>query len=269
MLIYDSHTHSRFSEDGCEEPRDMAEAALRNGISGICITDHYDCDEIPLFGDLQRVGHTRDAVAALQGEYEGRLTVRRGIELAQGPMRPDEAAAALAVGSYDFVLGSVHAARWKEDFYWVDYKKPPYPLEQIIREYFEACLTLARWDKVDAIAHLGYLKRYATGRDGVPLDYTPCTGLIEEVLRALIETGKALEINTSGLRYGLGSLIPEVETLRRYRELGGELVTIGSDAHRAVDIGAGHREAQEALRAAGFRYFAFYRTRRPEMIPLE
>lgn len=269
MPVFDSHTHSRFSADGHEEPRDMAETALRSGVDGFCITDHYDCDEIPGFSDLERVRHTRSAVKCLQEEYDGRIEVRRGIELAQGPMRPDEAAAALAEGEYDFIMGSVHAAWWKEDFYWMDYRRPPYPLAQIVREYFEACLALAQWDKVDAVAHLGYLKRYATARDHVTLDYAPCEELIEEILRTIITTGKALEVNTSGFRYGLSEFIPSESILARYRTLGGELVTIGSDGHNAVDIGAHHHEAQRMLRELGFRWYAFYRGRRPHMLPLE
>lgn len=268
MLIFDSHTHSKFSADSHEEPQNMAEAAIRNGVSGFCVTDHYDCDEVPLFGNVQRLSGSRDAVVALRKQYAGRLTIHRGIELAQGTMRPDEAESALTLGDYDFILGSVHAARWREDFYWVDYKNPPYPLGQMIEEYFEACLRLARWDRVDAIAHLGYLKRYATARDGVPLDYTPCEALIEEILRTVIATGKALEVNTSGFRYGLAEFIPDPGVLRRYRELGGERITIGSDAHTAADIGAGHREAQRLLRELDYRYYAFYEARKPRMIPL-
>lgn len=269
MPIYDSHTHSRFSTDGHEEPRTMAESALRAGVDGFCITDHYDCDQILTFSDLGQVRQTQAAAAALRKEYAGKIEIRRGIELAQGPMRPDEAAPALAMGEYDFILGSVHASRWREDFYAVDYNCPPYPMEELIRGYFEACLALARWDKVDAVAHLGYLKRYATARDRVVLDYSPCEELIEEVLRTVIATGKALEINTSGFRYGLEEYIPTESILARYRAMGGELVTIGSDAHNAEDIGAHHREAQRMLRELGFRWYAFFRARRPEMIPLE
>ena len=149
----------------------------------------------------------------------------------------------------------------------MDYRRPPQPLPQLVREYFEACLQLARWDRVDALAHLGYLRRYAA-RDGVSLDYTPCRELIDQILRTLIETGKALELNTSGFRYGLPEWIPDIGVWRRYRALGGELVTIGSDAHRPCDIGAGHREAQALLRELGFRWFCYYRARRPVMVPL-
>ena len=137
----------------------------------------------------------------------------------------------------------------------------------LIREYFENCLAVARWDQVDALAHLGYLKRYAI-RDGVTLDYTPYDDLIDEILCTLIATGKALEVNTSGFRYGLPEWIPGIEIWRRYRAMGGELVTIGSDAHRPEDIGAGHKEAQRMLRELGFTRFFYFRARKPVAVEL-
>ena len=140
-------------------------------------------------------------------------------------------------------------------------------METLLREYFENCLAVARWDKPDAIAHLGFLKRYAV-RDGVTLDYTPYNDLIEEILRTLIATGKALEVNTSGFRYGLPEWIPGIEIWRRYRAMGGELVTIGSDAHRPEDIGAGHKEAQQMLRELGFTRFFYFRARKPVAVKL-
>ena len=223
-MIFDSHTHSRFSSDSRAEPREMMEAALAKGLMGLCVTDHFDCDEIPAFCTLENL---RGAKAALE--------LLRGVELAQGVMCPNEAREALALTNYDYVLGSVHAGRWREDYYWLDYRNPPHPMETLLREYFENCLAVARWDKPDAIAHLGFLKRYAV-RDGVTLDYTPYNDLIEEILRTLIATGKALEVNTSGFRYGLPEWIPGIEIWRRYRAMGGELVTIGSDAHRPEDL---------------------------------
>ena len=149
----------------------------------------------------------------------------------------------------------------------MDYRNPPHPMEVLLREYFENCLAVARWDKPDAIAHMGYLGRYAV-RDGVTLDYTPYNDLIDEILRTLIATGKALEVNTSGFRYGLPEWIPDISIWRRYRAMGGELVTIGSDAHRPEDIGAGHKEAQQMLRELGFSYFFYFRARKPVAVKL-
>ena len=189
------------------------------------------------------------------------------MELAQGVLCPNEAREPLALTDYDYILGSVHAGRWREDYYWMDYQNPPHPLPVLIREYFENCLAVARWDQVDALAHLGYLKRYAI-RDGVTLDYTPYDDLIDEILRTLIATGKALEVNTSGFRYGLPEWIPGIEIWRRYRAMGGELVTIGSDAHRPEDIGAGHKEAQRMLRELGFTRFFYFRARKPVAVEL-
>lgn len=269
MPIFDTHTHSRYSTDARDEPRDMAEAALQKGLLGLCITDHFDCDEIPVFCTLENLRGAKAALKPLQEEYRGRLILCRGVELAQGILGPNEARYALALGGYDYVLGSVHAARWRQDFYMVKWYDPPRPKEELVREYFEACLKLAQWDAVDAVAHFGYLRRYATARDGVPLDYTPCRDLIEETLRTVIATGKALEVNTSGFRYGLPEWIPEEGILRRYRELGGELVTIGSDAHRCEDIAADHREAQAMLKALGFRRYVYYQNRQPVFLPLE
>ena len=269
MPVFDTHTHSRFSDDGREEPRAMAETALQKGLLGLCITDHFDCDEVPLFSSLEHLRDAKAALEPLQQEYRGRLLLCRGVELAQGTMRPDEARHALAIGGYDYVLGSVHAALFRQDYYLMDWQNPPRPLPVLVQEYFEACLRLAQWDQVDAVAHLGYLRRYATARDGVALDYSPCRDLIEEILRTVIATGKALEVNTSGFRYGLPEWIPDSGILHRYRALGGELVTIGSDAHRCGDIGAGHREAQAMLWELGFRYYAYYQQRKPVFLPLE
>ena len=266
-MIFDSHTHSRFSSDSRAEPREMMEAALAKGLMGLCVTDHFDCDEIPAFCTLENLRGAKAALEPLREEYAGRLELLRGVELAQGVMCPNEAREPLALTDYDYILGSVHAGRWREDYYWMDYRDPPHPLPVLIREYFENCLAVARWDQVDALAHLGYLKRYAI-RDGVTLDYTPYDDLIDEILCTLIATGKALEVNTSGFRYGLPEWIPGIEIWRRYWAMGGELVTIGSDAHRPEDIGAGHKEAQRMLRELGFTRFFYFRARKPVAVEL-
>lgn len=212
-MIFDTHTHSKYSADSSAEPQEMLQAALRGGLAGLCVTDHFDCDRIPELCTLENLRAAKRAFDPLQQQYAGRLTVLRGVELAQGVLCPNEAGAALSLTDYDYVLGSLHAARWRQDYYFMDYRRPPQPLPQLVREYFEACLQLARWDRVDALAHLGYLRRYAA-RDGVSLDYTPCRELIDQILRTLIETGKALELNTSGFRYGLPEWIPDIGVWR-------------------------------------------------------
>ena len=275
-VIFDSHTHSRFSADSKAEPRDMMEAALKKGLAGLCdiamvfqnyaLYPHLTVRQNIMF-PLENLRGAKAALEPLRQEYAGRLEVLRGVELAQGVLCPNEAREPLALTGYDYILGSVHAGRWREDYYWMDYRDPPHPLPVLIREYFENCLAVARWDQVDALAHLGYLKRYAI-RDGVTLDYTPYDDLIDEILRTLIATGKALEVNTSGFRYGLPEWIPGIEIWRRYRAMGGELVTIGSDAHRPEDIGAGHKEAQRMLRELGFTRFFYFRARKPVAVEL-
>ena len=110
-MIFDSHTHSRFSADSKAEPRDMMEAALKKGLAGLCVTDHYDCDEIPAFCTLENLRGAKAALEPLRQEYAGRLEVLRGVELAQGVLCPNEAREPLALTGYDYILGSVHAGR--------------------------------------------------------------------------------------------------------------------------------------------------------------
>ena len=114
-MIFDTHTHSKYSADSSAEPQEMLQAALRGGLAGLCVTDHFDCDRIPEFCTLENLRAAKRAFDPLQQQYAGRLTVLRGIELAQGVLCPNEAGVALALTDYDYVLGSLHAARWRQD----------------------------------------------------------------------------------------------------------------------------------------------------------
>ncbi len=105
-MIFDSHTHSRFSTDSKAEPRDMMEAALKKGLAGLCVTDHYDCDEIPAFCTLENLRGAKAALEPLRQEYAGRLEVLRGVELAQGVLCPNEAREPRALTGYDTSWGA-------------------------------------------------------------------------------------------------------------------------------------------------------------------
>ena len=100
------------------------------------------------------------------------------------------------------------------------------------------------------------------------MDFTPYEDIIHETLKTLVETGKGLEVNTSGYRQGLGKTIPVLRIIRDYYQLGGRVVTLGSDAHQAADLAADFDVAMDILTGVGFRYFAFYRQRQPVMLKL-
>ena len=119
------------------------------------------------------------------------------------------------------------------------------------------------------MGHLTYPLRYIEGDHGIPVDLSKHQEAIDGIFRALIDSGKALEVNTSGLRQKIGRALPDLPLVRRYRELGGELVTLGSDAHCVEDLGKGIEAGMDLLREAGFRHFAVYEQHKPILLPLE
>ena len=128
---------------------------------------------------------------------------------------------------------------------------------------------MIHWGKFDSLGHLTYPLRYIEGDHGIPVDLTRHREAIDAIFRELIAAGKALEVNTSGYRQKIGRPLPDLPLVRRYRELGGELITLGSDAHSTQDLGKGIEAGMEMLREAGFRYFAVYEQHKPILLPLE
>ena len=134
--------------------------------------------------------------------------------------------------------------------------------------YFDELLEVIDWGRFDSLSHLTYPWRYIQGEHGLRLDMNRYLPKMEQVFQALIQKGKALEINTSGLRQSYGLTMPHLELLQRYHDLGGRLVTIGSDAHRWADVGAGLEQGMELLKLAGFHHIALYRNHEPIPLPI-
>jgi histidinol-phosphatase (PHP family) len=260
----DYHMHTHFSADGQASPGDMCEAALQCGLQEVCFTEHVDW----LPWDETRAHFTPAAYvpAALQcrAEYAGRLAVRIGLEISEPHLVAREVQALLAAWPFDFVLGSAH---------WIDqsgvYLPDCYrlhPVDHVEREYFLRVLELAEQGEFDSLGHLDLVRRYRPKELG-PFDTRVHAEVIRAILSTLVRRDKAFEINTSPLRRGLDSTCPDLTVLRWYRELGGEKVTIGSDAHRPDQVGTGFEVAADMLRSAGFSRLVTYAQRRPEWQP--
>ena len=129
-------------------------------------------------------------------------------------------------------------------------------------------LELAKWNKFDSLAHITYPLRYIQGFQKIPVDMKPYDELIREILKTVAQNGKAIEINTSTMRQGLGMTMPSLEYVKLFRELGGEHVTIGSDAHWAKDIGSHLEVGMDMLKEAGFDTFTVYRRREPKQLKI-
>lgn len=270
LNLFDSHTHSDNSPDGHHSVTFMCEKAVENGLMGVAVTDHCEIDCYEKDGYPMRMLQSVFEVRKAQIAFGSRLMLTAGIELGQPLSDLDAAYKALKMQKYDFVLCSLHTARNGEDYYWGDYQGfTGEQTKKLLAEYFEDLLRTVRWGQFDVLAHLTYPLRYIEGRDKAPCDLRAHGEIIDEILHALVRGGKGLELNVQMLHREYGQPSPTPEILRRFKELGGEIVTIGSDSHRAEAIGEGIAEGMQLLSDCGFSYFAFYKGRAPRMLRIQ
>ncbi len=267
LYASDCHNHSSCSPDGKHTVEAMLARAKELGLYAYTLTDHCECHAYQE-EYCQRIGIAWEAMAAAQVP-EG-LEFYRGLELGQPMQNLPGAQEAVGRYSYDFVIGSLHNLQGEKDFYYIDASATPIEtLHGLLDRYWDQLLEMIAWGGFDSLGHLTYPLRYIQGEQGVALDLSRHQEKISQVFQALIAQEIALEINTSGLRQKLGETMPGLALLQRYRELGGRLVTLGSDAHCTEDLGKGIDEGMDLLKAAGFTHFAVYEKRRPVLLPLE
>lgn len=276
MILADFHTHCLFSTDSDAEPEAMAAAAQSRGLSYLCFTDHMDFNypgsskEQTLFVFSPEAYFKR--LQPLQEEQSvSPLKVRIGIELGLLPHRPDlvtQQRKLLSDHPFDFVLASIHLLDGKDPYY-EDYWKG-ITKETALARYFDTMLSsITEATDFDSLAHLDYIIRYIPAFAGTKnYRYSDYKDVLDEILRFLIAEGKALEINTKGLAAGLGCFHPSLEVLAHYHELGGELLTIGSDAHEPAAIAAGYEKTRELLLSLGFTSYCVFTKRKGEMFVL-
>lgn len=271
-MLPDCHLHSRFSGDSDASPEEIILSARRKGVPLLCFTDHFDPDSPS--GDVS-FDLDMDAYFAelrrLQSVQSSGPEILIGAELGLQPHLGDFLHSRLAGYPFDFLIGSTHL---------VDRADPYYPsfwegrcVTASVRRYFETTLENIRaFDGFDVYGHLDYIVRYipaASRQKAFPSsEASDLRGLIDEILKLLLDKGRGLEVNTGGFRSGLSEPNPSAAILRRYRELGGEILTVGSDAHSPEQIASCFRETAEFIRSCGFRYITVFRNRKPEFLPV-
>lgn len=264
--ISDCHTHSDNSSDGADSIMMLCERAAALGFYALAITDHCECDAY--FTEeydksiRQSFFETRKAKAV----FDGQLKILSGVELGQPLQNLGAAEDALSACEFDFVLASAHILPGMDDFYYMDYTQNE--IGSLLKEYFNYVYEMVEWGKFDSLAHLTYPLRYMVGR-GFQVDLSQFHEEIDRILSRLIADGKALEINTSGLRQEIGCTMPDLGLVSRYRELGGTYITIGSDAHRWADVGAGVEDGMQLAQRGGFKHFTLFEKRTPRLVPIE
>ena len=261
--LADYHIHSCWSKDAKATMPEMAASALEHGMNELCFTDHVD-----IMGNKSMEYNTFDWASyeamhdEVRRELGGRIVLRRGIELGDAPRDFAFAERVLReMPPVDFIIGSIHqlsAAYEYDDMYWCAAHDEEEGRRQIA-DYFTLVRKLAAWGKFNVLGHLTLPLRYMNMKNGLHMTFDGFEDEVEEVFRLLVGSGCGIELNTTRGKMPL----PEEKWLRLYRALGGELVTLGSDAHQAQHAGLGIEEGQELLRSCGFRYFATFEEQKP------
>lgn len=264
--ISDSHCHSQFSFDGSDSIHMLCDSAVHMGLHSLTITDHCECSLYEQTNARETICRSVMETQKAAVLFQGRLQVLKGIELGQATQNPLAAKEILDLCDFDFVLGSLHNVRNQPDFYFIDYNQVN--VDALLNAYFDELLELIEQGLFDSLAHLTYPLRYIVGDHNMEVSYEVYEKRIDSILRALVQKDKALEVNTSGLRQKIGDTLPSVLVVKRFHELGGKYVTVGSDAHRWADVGSGVEAGLETIRRAGFDALTIYVGHKPKLFPL-
>jgi len=262
--LFDDHVHSSMSPDARDGVAALCDVALERGLAGLAITDHFDTEPAdPGYGHYDCDRLSREVEQARRA-YEGRLAILVGAEICFQPVFLPRIVAFLDACPLDFALGSVH---WIErelvDRAYLAQHGADAAYEGYLRIVEQAVGT----GLFDAIAHLDLPKRHLPPEHGL-VDLRPHWAALERILKLMVEQGTALEINVSGWRHGLGEPLPCEAVVRRYRELGGTRITIGTDSHRIGVLGRDIARGQELARRAGFTHVTRFVGRRPLSMPI-
>lgn len=280
MIQSDNHVHTSFSSDSDTPMEDMVQRAIAKGLSSVCFTDHMDYDFPDLGNGKAFVFDEKEyfrELARLSGKYP-QIEIRRGVELGLKPGLKEKCNALSSSLPFDFIIGSTHLV---DDFdpYYPEYWEDKTERQGILRYYEITLENILSGISFDVYGHIDYVVRYTpTQQDnrskGIQDEsyMAKCLwdsfDLIDEILRLLIASGRGIELNTAGLKYGLGHPHPHEKILKRYRELGGEIITVGSDGHQPEHLAYDFDKVPDILKACGFSYYTEFCGRKPVMIPV-
>lgn len=267
----DCHLHSSFSGDSHTPMEEMILQGIAQGMDTMCFTEHNDFD----YPDREGLDGTifllnTDSylyeLIRLKEKYADKIRILFGVELGLQPECLRQNAVYAKSYEFDFLIASSHICHGK-DVYYPDFYQGR-STKQALQEYFESTLeNIRKFSNFDVYGHLDYAVRYAPEKDK-DYSYSVYSDIYDEILKLLVEKGKGIELNTGGIKKGMADFHPCMGVLKRYLELGGEIITIGSDSHDTQHIADSFDRAAEVLKACGFRYYCVFEKRVPEYIKL-
>lgn len=270
-MLIDSHNHSNNSVDGNFSVDEMLKAAVKKNIDVFTITDHCDVDEFEK--NNLAVTINKSVVDISEAKKTSPIKLLTGIELGQPLLNLEKAEYILNKYSFDFVLGSIHAIKSGEDFYWTDYAKmSDSQIDEILARYYQEVYDLAVWNNFDSLAHITYPYRYiinAKAKRNIKYNADKYDDIAEKAFKLIIKNKKAIECNSSSMRNSKESYNLNYKYMKMFHDLGGEYITVGSDAHTTDMVGNSLQESLAMLNEIGFKYITYFENRKPVQVKLQ
>jgi histidinol-phosphatase (PHP family) len=266
-LYYDYHVHTDFSEDSSTPLDEACIAAIEKNVAEIAVTDHLDIDypDRVFQFDLDYTAYSA-AIDKAREKFDGRLSIIKGLEIGLQPHILGKCASFMEGKDFRFVIASVHSVSgmdlYREEFHRQKTKRASYT------RYLEELLQCIKsFKSFNVVGHIDLIRRYGNYSDN-RMKYSDFGDLLDLIFEELISTGRGIELNTSGFRYNLQSTHPDFDLLKRYREMGGEILTIGSDAHTPYHLAEYFDVAYGLAKEAGFKYITRFPCGKPEFVKL-
>lgn len=256
-MLADYHMHTSFSDDSTYPMEEVVKRAISLGLNEICFTEHVDygvktdlnCDYAAYLKEFERC----------KEKYKARITLKFGIEFGMQKHTIGEFQRDFDCYDFDFVILSCHQVNNKE-FWNQDFQKGSTQQEYNEKYYEEILKVIKNYNDYSVLGHLDMIKRYDEAGE---YPFEKIKSIVTEILTHVIEQGKGIEINTSSFRYGLKDLTPSREILKLYKELGGTIITIGSDSHEEEHVGYNIPHIREELKKLGFKQFCSFEKMKP------
>lgn len=278
-FITDCHTHTAISPDGKGTVKELCQKASDLGLGALAVTEHCEVNRFFSSGYYNQIPRNEfelysdgkileNAMAAIEKEKANdyNFELIAGIEL--GQINADFGLSDIISRDkrLDFTIASLHELIGMTDFAFIDYTSVD--LNELLNEYFFELYSIAVQGEYDVLGHITYPFRYIEGEYGIEVNIDEYIYQIEEILNTVIRRNKGIELNTSGLRQKYGDFLPSAKILEKYHELGGRIITVGSDAHCAEDLASGTEEGTELLREIGFKEICYYKKHRPVFVKI-
>lgn len=255
--MFDYHLHSSVSFDSTCDAKKIVEAAEKIGLKEICFTDHYDFNDDP---KKQHDFFTMDQYHKVYDNISSdKVKILKGVEFGLTHWNQKELSDLLSEFEFDFVIGSVHFTGGFDPYYeefWIHNG-----IEEGFEKYLLQTLKCVKTQKdFDVLGHINYVCKSAHNPTKKPLRYKDYSDICDEIMKNLAENGKGMEINTSGMDR-VGEFLPSYDFIKRFKELGGEIVTVGSDSHDGTRVGQYIPDALEIAKSV-FGYVCTFEKRK-------